>query len=57
MHTATGAGDRRAADAMLIFTVIAWILVPAAVLAYACCAVSGRISREEEDGQGAEREG
>lgn len=42
---------------MLIFTVIAWILVPAAVLACACCVVSGRISRGEEDGQGAEREG
>ena len=42
---------------MLVFTVIAWILVPAAVLAYACCTVSGRISRGEEDGQGAEREG
>ena len=42
---------------MLVFTVIAWILVPAAVLAYVCYAVSGRMSREEEDGQGTEREG
>lgn len=42
---------------MLAFTIIAWIVVPAAVIAYICCAVSGRISRGEEDGQGGKGEG
>ena len=44
---------------MLAFTVIAFVIVPAVVSAYAVCVISGKCSREEEElyEQGAEREG